>query len=589
MPKCLSPVRYPGGKTAAADQIKDYIPRGTPLLSPFFGGGSVEFNASSRGARVYGYDTYGPLVCFYENLKKNREALIEATLALHPLSDEKFEEIHSNLHVFPDDIEKAAAFFALNYTTHMSLMQSGGKSRSQDRFNPADIRRKLNFDMMDVTVELMDFRDSIAKHPDIFAFIDPPYIMKDKASEKFYGYCGSHHRDFNHTDLFNMLKDRGNWIMTHRDCLEIRDIYKDFPIDEKQWAYSMNNQIGQELIIKSLDHKASRPVFFGNNHSKQPKKNVSSANILRWLDVESTNNVAQSMLKAKLDIDSVVSNRHSVAIICGMPGLGKSHLLKNCDKRMKARNIDTIWRNFTHVRDLEDAIISAHGKKLIIADEADSMVRSSAQIELLKLLADQKFTGQVESGSGKNKRHLKLTCPIILAFNANTFSPNNSIQTQLDALFSRKRPVVLKGNREELWEYSVALALKSNLLKNIIVGGRNYIGSLSAFAKAIDIFTQNIWNLEEVSPRSLENIYKYICENIDGVISNSELEIEISSLMMTQPQQNAGLPDLEDWAELRRQMIQMNNMKNQSFKTKSNFMLPQSALVSTTHVYSHLN
>lgn len=262
MSQCLSPLNWPGGKTRAFSIIQPFIPKGPDIFSPFFGGGSIEFGAARNGSRVHGYDTYEPLIIFYRQLTRDPDAVLEAALALHPLTDETFELISRNLHLMPDCPKTAASMFALNHTTWMGLTQCGGHSRAHDRFDPVSIRRKLKFDLTNVTVENLDFRESFQRHNDIFAFIDPPYSLRNKKAEKLYGTNGSHHRDFNHDDLFALVKDRKNWIMTHEDHPEIRSRYEDFPMEEVSWRYNLSNRMGHELIIKSREHQECQQAYF---------------------------------------------------------------------------------------------------------------------------------------------------------------------------------------------------------------------------------------------------------------------------------------------------------------------------------------
>ena len=45
-------LRYPGGKTKAIKQLKEFIPVGTKeICSPFFGGGSFELYLSTQGIK----------------------------------------------------------------------------------------------------------------------------------------------------------------------------------------------------------------------------------------------------------------------------------------------------------------------------------------------------------------------------------------------------------------------------------------------------------------------------------------------------------------------------------------------------------
>ena len=60
-----SPLRYPGGKTRAASNILQYIPKNTKTIcSPFLGGGSLELMCANNGMMVKAYDGFEPLVVF---------------------------------------------------------------------------------------------------------------------------------------------------------------------------------------------------------------------------------------------------------------------------------------------------------------------------------------------------------------------------------------------------------------------------------------------------------------------------------------------------------------------------------------------
>ena len=71
-----SPLRFPGGKARAVKHILSLMPSEIPrLISPFFGGGSVEITASHFGYPVIGFDNFGPLVDFWQELFWNNQLL----------------------------------------------------------------------------------------------------------------------------------------------------------------------------------------------------------------------------------------------------------------------------------------------------------------------------------------------------------------------------------------------------------------------------------------------------------------------------------------------------------------------------------
>jgi DNA adenine methylase len=77
-------LRYPGGKSRAIKYLKDYFPKDLDILvSPFFGGGSLEIYLSKQGVKIYGYDIFKPLVNFWKSLKYDKEKLIEEVKKLN--------------------------------------------------------------------------------------------------------------------------------------------------------------------------------------------------------------------------------------------------------------------------------------------------------------------------------------------------------------------------------------------------------------------------------------------------------------------------------------------------------------------------
>ena len=93
----ISPLRYPGGKSRAVRQIteKYIIPnlsKKQKICSPFFGGGSIELYLADNGFKVTGYDDFGPLVDFWQILKKNPMKLAKKISDYKPLSKTEFKK-----------------------------------------------------------------------------------------------------------------------------------------------------------------------------------------------------------------------------------------------------------------------------------------------------------------------------------------------------------------------------------------------------------------------------------------------------------------------------------------------------------------
>jgi DNA adenine methylase len=253
-----SPLRYPGGKSRAVKIISEYIPRDTKeLCSPFFGGGSLEIFCAQQGIRVYGYDNFKPLVDFWQCLLKDPNQLANNVEKYYPLKKEKFYDLQK-IQLNPrEKLENGTLFFVLNRASYSGSTLCGGMSSggrySNDRhprFTKSAIERLRNFSVSNLTIELADFKESIAKHPNVLLYLDPPYLVKSK----LYGRKGDLHKNFDHEGLAKVLKRRNNWILSYNSCREIREFYGDYVIKTPDWKYGMsNNKDSREALIFSHD------------------------------------------------------------------------------------------------------------------------------------------------------------------------------------------------------------------------------------------------------------------------------------------------------------------------------------------------
>ena len=246
-----SPLRYPGGKTRAAKYIATFVPRdATELCSPFLGGGSVELTIATRGTKVYGYDLFQPLVCFWTALLADNTRLAEFADAYRTTNEEGVRGLTKKDFIqFKSDLrekeeyshEYAAKFYALNRSSFSGATLSAGYSKraAYKRFTDSSIERIRNFNVDNFKVGCLDFKESIPKHPDAFLYCDPPYMLEK--NNNLYGNRGSTHLSFDHEGLFTLLNKRKGWLLSYNNSPQIREMYKDYEIFEAHWAYGMKN------------------------------------------------------------------------------------------------------------------------------------------------------------------------------------------------------------------------------------------------------------------------------------------------------------------------------------------------------------
>ena len=261
-----SPVQYSGGKHFARQILSEYIPMGiTQIVSPFFGGGSLELYLTKRGIKVFGYDAFKPLVNFWQVIKNSPEELyqlIDRNLNIYDreyfqnMQQGGFEKLTCN-------IDKAAMFYLLQGLSYNCRGFRGKAIRNFEIENgrvvtPSrkcwgqlfDINEIKEFYNPFVSIELLDFRQSLIKHNALFAYCDPPY----PEVTGIYGDSEDYHENFDHQALKDILNFRtGSWMLSYNNCdtvhkLYPEDEYKIYYPDWKQGSRASGR--GNEVLIK---------------------------------------------------------------------------------------------------------------------------------------------------------------------------------------------------------------------------------------------------------------------------------------------------------------------------------------------------
>ncbi len=239
-------LRYPGGKTRAVKHITPLFPEMSEMVSPFLGGGSIEIAMAEQGVRVHGYDIFEPLVNFWNRVLENPESTANLLEGLHPCSKEQFASYKKDQrNLDADDEARACMFYALNRSSFSGCTMSGGysKTAAEKRFTPSSIDRLRKFYSPNLSVEVADFEDSLSRHDkSVFVYADPPYLLK---SSTLYGDKGSTHKDFDHKRFANVMKKRGNWIISYNKHDDILKEYQGYKILDVKWGYGMalTNQV----------------------------------------------------------------------------------------------------------------------------------------------------------------------------------------------------------------------------------------------------------------------------------------------------------------------------------------------------------
>jgi DNA adenine methylase len=263
-----SPLRYPGGKQKAINQIANLLPvRMIEYREPFVGGGSVYLHARSvKIAQKYWLnDKFTELTSFWRVVQDETMCakLIEDLEKLRS-SFKSSEEIKKYFLKAREQkaksrYQEALLFFFFNRVTFSGTTKAGGFSgaASLNRFTASSIQRLAPMPqaLEGTQITNLDFEEVIsAPGEDVFMFLDPPYYT----ASKLYGRSGALHA-FDHEQLAKILKrTKHKFLITYDDCPEIRSLFEWANIQNWQLQYGMNNcnlerasKVGSELFISN--------------------------------------------------------------------------------------------------------------------------------------------------------------------------------------------------------------------------------------------------------------------------------------------------------------------------------------------------
>jgi DNA adenine methylase len=270
-----SPLRYPGGKSLAVGKIVELLPDNiNKLVSPFFGGGSVEIAiAKELDIEVIGYDIFDILVNYWQIQISQPQILFDSLIRIDN-SKEEYERIKNiiknnwnkengitnidNL----SDLELATYYyFNHNLSYGPGFLGWISSIYTEKRRYFAMLEKVKNFNMSNLQVYNEDFETSIPKHKEDFLYLDPPYFLEGD-SKMFKGIYPMrnfpiHHKGFKHDLLANYLYNhKGGFILSYNDCSWVRETYGNFRIIETQWQYTMGQgetRIGKNRLDRDYD------------------------------------------------------------------------------------------------------------------------------------------------------------------------------------------------------------------------------------------------------------------------------------------------------------------------------------------------
>lgn len=242
-----------------------------------------------------------------------------------------------------------------------------------------------------------------------------------------------------------------------------------------------------------------------------------------WEAVPNTNPLCDDIDDAARKLGYVfdkTKTAETAAILCGQPGMGKSEAIRQA---LGAAGLKGMFFKHGDQRQLLESFEMAHrARQPLILEEADNVLKSEGQANILKEAMDQAgnrvWTTKRREPDEDGKLvmqvvRIPLTAPLVLTSNKDLrddrqFEPK--MRPHVSALRSRVAPLYIGADRLTAWEYSCYLAICQRMLHK--PDERSSI-SPAIQDRALDWFTKNLLRLEDGSPRTLKAVAKFISYN----------------------------------------------------------------------------
>ena len=268
-----SPLRYAGGKSLAVGFITALLPRDVnKVVSPFFGGGSVEIAfANELGIQVIGYDVFDVLCTYWQAQLSEPIELADKLRDFVPNRD-TFSEVKRRLKEYwageleMDQLELASHYYFNSNTSYGPHFLGWPSDVYLEPIRYEKMVKKVEtFRAPKLSVMCARFEESIPNHANDFLYCDPPYYLEEgKTFVGMYPHRNFpiHHKGFNHELLRDYLMNHdGGFILSYNDCPTIREWYSGCNIETPEWQYTFGQ--GDTRI------GANRRKLNGGSHVKK--------------------------------------------------------------------------------------------------------------------------------------------------------------------------------------------------------------------------------------------------------------------------------------------------------------------------------
>ena len=257
-------LRYHGGKWKHAKWIIGQFPPHEVYVEPFGGAASVLLQKKRASIEVYN-DRWDRVVSFFRVLRERPDELI-AMLELTPWS--RSEDGHS-YEATGDDLEDARRFFVQSWQGIGGVKaRKGTKGQRGWRYLVARCDHSItHWDglllalyqvatrMRGVQIECDDAKAVMSRFdgPNTLHYVDPPYMADTRRPGHRQAYFAEMSRE-NHIWLADFLNGlEGTVILSGYDSQLYRELYRDWPCIERQYADNNHEQRTEVLWLSRLD------------------------------------------------------------------------------------------------------------------------------------------------------------------------------------------------------------------------------------------------------------------------------------------------------------------------------------------------
>ena len=251
-----TPLRYPGGKSRAAQKIESYFPdlgEYDEFREPFLGGGSVAIYIAKKfpHLNIWVNDLYEPLVNFWQQVQMSGVDLHNTLLDVKRQNNDpnlardiflKYKEQVGDKDIPP--FNRAVAFYVVNKCSFSGLTESSSFSRqaSMSNFSVRGIEKLPGYQEIIANWRISNYSyDYMLEQKDykkVFYYLDPPYEI----GSNLYGKKGSMHKGFDHDKFaLDCCKYEENMAVSYNSNQLIKDRFNNWTAVEFDLTYTMRS------------------------------------------------------------------------------------------------------------------------------------------------------------------------------------------------------------------------------------------------------------------------------------------------------------------------------------------------------------